>query len=76
MNPQLPAIDARLNVAEQILIGRNLQSRGRVRPGNGEGAVRFHAREVSDGTGFRDDVAVPLDARDVAAPQGESGKGQ
>ena len=76
MNPQLTAVHACLDVAEQVLVGRNLARRGRVRPVNGECAVRLDAGEVRDRPGFCRNVTVPPDARDVAAPECERGKGQ
>ena len=76
MNPQFPATNACFDVTEQVLIGRNLECRGCVRPGNRECAVRLDAGEVRDRPGFCRNVTVAPDARDVAAPEGERGKGQ
>ena len=76
MNPQFPATNACLDVTEQVLIGRNLECRGCVRPGNRECAVRLDAGEVWYRPRFCDDVAVASDAREVATPERESGKGQ
>ena len=76
MNTQLPAAYACLDVAEQVLIGRNLECRGSVRPGNGKCTVRFDAGEVRDRPSFCRDVTVAPDARDMAAPERESGKSQ
>ena len=75
MNPQLAATHACLNVAEQVLIGRNLECHRRVRPGNGKCTVHFDTGKVRDRPNFCRDVAVPSDT-DVAASKRESSKDQ
>ena len=75
MNPQLAAAHACLNMAEQVLIGRNLECHRRVRPGKGKSTVRFDTGKVRNRPNFCRDVTVPSDA-DVAASERESSKDQ